>query len=603
MVEPAGGKEGMLSYLSPLLRSCLLFALPVLLVCTASPRVHAASVSLEWDPNTEPDLSGYKVHYGLASGNYTTHLDVGNTVIKTINTLDDCKTYYLAVTAYDSYANESGYSNEVSTATPCSTQETIATPSAPSGPTHGTTGVAYTYTTGGAVSSTGDAVQYRFSWSDGSTSAWLPAGVTSAAKSWSAPGTYTLVKAEARCSLHTSVVSQASTVITVTIAAAPAETVSQPSAPSGPTSGLAGISYSYTTGGAVSSSGDPVQYRFSWSDGSLSDWLPAAAAGATKAWSAPGTYTPVRAEARCALHQSIVSAASSAITVVIAATKEETISKPSTPAGPADGYTSITYIFSSDGARSDTGDPLVYRFHWGDGTVSEWIASGEQVLAWKSWEVPGVYLVHAEAACATHPAVGEVSAGLNVSIAQNNTLLFSDDFDDGDASGDPDWKTLSGSWSGESKSLASTSLETNSRTVVRPLKNFLAGRIDSKFKLTGSYAGVPNAGIFFSYQNAAHYRYVTVFNKKLVIGQIGDTATEKSGLKKTALQNVTVGKWYTLSVDAYPDGLVKIYLNYAATPVLSYRFADVVSGRVGYITGKSKAAYDTFKVWDETVLP
>jgi hypothetical protein len=33
-------------------------------------------VTLAWDANTEPDLAGYKVHYGTASGSYTTSVDV-----------------------------------------------------------------------------------------------------------------------------------------------------------------------------------------------------------------------------------------------------------------------------------------------------------------------------------------------------------------------------------------------------------------------------------------------------------------------------------------------------------------------------------------------
>ena len=33
-------------------------------------------VTLAGDANTEPDLAGYKVHYGTASGSYTTSVDV-----------------------------------------------------------------------------------------------------------------------------------------------------------------------------------------------------------------------------------------------------------------------------------------------------------------------------------------------------------------------------------------------------------------------------------------------------------------------------------------------------------------------------------------------
>ncbi|MDR4506602.1 MAG: Ig-like domain-containing protein [Candidatus Scalindua sp.] len=68
---------------------------------------------LLWDPNSEDDLAGYKVHYGTSSGNYNSHEDVGNQTSYTLTGLGDGNDYYLAVTAYDFSGNESTYSNEV----------------------------------------------------------------------------------------------------------------------------------------------------------------------------------------------------------------------------------------------------------------------------------------------------------------------------------------------------------------------------------------------------------------------------------------------------------------------------------------------------------
>ncbi|MGD9081295.1 MAG: fibronectin type III domain-containing protein [Desulfobacterales bacterium] len=81
---------------------------------------NAASVGLEWDPNTEPELAGYKVYWGTSSGNYTSNMDVGNTTTCTISELDEGKTYYFVVTAYDDNNNESGYSNQISYTVPYS---------------------------------------------------------------------------------------------------------------------------------------------------------------------------------------------------------------------------------------------------------------------------------------------------------------------------------------------------------------------------------------------------------------------------------------------------------------------------------------------------
>lgn len=72
-----------------------------------------AQVTMMWDPNTEPDLSGYKLHYGASSGNYTASVDSGNQTSCTITGLARGTTYYIAATAYNTAGLESGYSNEV----------------------------------------------------------------------------------------------------------------------------------------------------------------------------------------------------------------------------------------------------------------------------------------------------------------------------------------------------------------------------------------------------------------------------------------------------------------------------------------------------------
>ncbi|OGP70535.1 MAG: hypothetical protein A2W09_03885, partial [Deltaproteobacteria bacterium RBG_16_50_11] len=80
--------------------------------------------------------------------------------------------------------------------------ETISAPTPPDGPTNGVILTSYSFTTGGSSSSSGDPVQYLFDWGDGTTSGWLPVGVTSVSKSWNNPGTYQ-VKVQARCATHT----------------------------------------------------------------------------------------------------------------------------------------------------------------------------------------------------------------------------------------------------------------------------------------------------------------------------------------------------------------------------------------------------------------
>jgi hypothetical protein len=90
----------------------------------------AGTITLAWDANTEPDLAGYKIYYGLSSRDYTDTVDM-----KDVDRTSSCpepydpfktgccevtligfelgKTYYFAATAYDEDNNESAYSEEL----------------------------------------------------------------------------------------------------------------------------------------------------------------------------------------------------------------------------------------------------------------------------------------------------------------------------------------------------------------------------------------------------------------------------------------------------------------------------------------------------------
>jgi hypothetical protein len=73
----------------------------------------AATVQVTWNPNTEPDLAGYRLYVGEASGQYGEPVDVGNVTGHVMEiTPQHGATYYFALTAYDTSGNESGYSDE-----------------------------------------------------------------------------------------------------------------------------------------------------------------------------------------------------------------------------------------------------------------------------------------------------------------------------------------------------------------------------------------------------------------------------------------------------------------------------------------------------------
>ena len=75
----------------------------------------AGTISMQWDPVPDSDLSGYRIYYGNVSGNYDQSVDVGNVTSYTLTGLADCTMWYAAVKAYDTEGLESSaYSAEVS---------------------------------------------------------------------------------------------------------------------------------------------------------------------------------------------------------------------------------------------------------------------------------------------------------------------------------------------------------------------------------------------------------------------------------------------------------------------------------------------------------
>jgi hypothetical protein len=152
----------------------------------------AAQATLAWNPNTETDLAGYKIHYGTASGSYTVHLDVHNVTTYTVTGLTDGQTYYFAASAYNASGSESGYSNQVSYPAPA-TNSPPSPPTTPTGPSSALVNAAVTFSTS-ATDPNGDSLQYRYDWGDGVVGSW---GTASQSHGWAAAGSYP-VRAQAR---------------------------------------------------------------------------------------------------------------------------------------------------------------------------------------------------------------------------------------------------------------------------------------------------------------------------------------------------------------------------------------------------------------------
>lgn len=92
-------------------------SLVTLVLVLVSTVVFAGQVSLMWDANTQPELSGYKMYWSKTSGPpYEYNKEVNKSETSTdIPFLENGVEWFFAVTAFSSSGSESDYSNEVST--------------------------------------------------------------------------------------------------------------------------------------------------------------------------------------------------------------------------------------------------------------------------------------------------------------------------------------------------------------------------------------------------------------------------------------------------------------------------------------------------------
>ena len=107
-VRPGHVKYGIC--LQKMLRGPVLAALVSLAMNAPS---FASSAKFQWDPNSESDLAGYKLHYGVKGEPATQQLDVGPLTTAAISGLDPDKTYDFVVTAYNTSGQEGSSSNVV----------------------------------------------------------------------------------------------------------------------------------------------------------------------------------------------------------------------------------------------------------------------------------------------------------------------------------------------------------------------------------------------------------------------------------------------------------------------------------------------------------
>ncbi len=228
-----------------------------------------ATFTLQWDPNTEPDLTGYKLYYGTASRTYSSNIDVGNVTTYQLSSLQDGVTYFFAVTARDQDGNESTYSNEVTGRWNLPPQA-----SASANPTSGHAPLNVSFT-GSGTDSDGTIVGYSWNFGDG--------GISSSqnpSHNYSAAGTYTAV-----LTVRDNDGATGTRSVQVSVSAANQPPVAQASA--NPASGHAPLNVSFT-GSGTDSDGTIVGYSWNFGDGGS-----ATSQNPSHLYASAGTFTAV----------------------------------------------------------------------------------------------------------------------------------------------------------------------------------------------------------------------------------------------------------------------------------------------------------------------
>ncbi|UCB59030.1 MAG: PKD domain-containing protein, partial [Thermoplasmatales archaeon] len=195
-----------------------------------------------------------------------------------------------------------------------------------------------------------------------------------------------------------------------------------PTQPHGPTDGIIGESYSYSTD-ATDPDDNMVKYYFDWGD-ETGIWSELVNSGQSVSvehiWNSSGLY---QVKAKAQDEYGLVSEWSPFLLVKIAENKPP--EKPNIPTGPSSGEIGKTYIYSTSTIDPE-GHKICYLFNWGDGTDSNWselFNSGETVSISHNWVDIGDYQVIVKAKD-IYGNESEWSDPLGVSMPKNKNKIL-----------------------------------------------------------------------------------------------------------------------------------------------------------------------------------
>ncbi len=247
--------------------------IPTLLVLFAllTASVYAGSVTVTWDRNTEPDVTGYTVLYGTQSGVYTFSQAAGSATTWTVDNLTAGRTYYFAVQAVNAAGMTSPLSQEVSASLPIGSMACTGVTAA--APAMGMVGSPVAFTAQPSPAGCTGAVTYQWAFGDGTSSA-----SATASHAYAAAGSYTWT-------LSGTVNGAPVAAQTGTIAMSPNSACTGVTA-TAPATGTVGSPVAFAAQPSPAGCTGAVTYQWAFGDGTSS-----ASATASHAYAAAGSYT------------------------------------------------------------------------------------------------------------------------------------------------------------------------------------------------------------------------------------------------------------------------------------------------------------------------
>ncbi len=217
--------------------------------------------------------------------------------------------------------------------------ETVTKPATLSGPTSGMMGLTLTFTTGGAISSAGNELEYQFDWGDGLKSEW---GSGTATHEYYVLGEI-LVKSRARSKVNTSIISEWTDPYLCSINGYTVVVVVSP-----------------PMAGSVVRNPDKYKYAFGETIGLIAEANPGYE---FDQWSgdAIGISNPI----------SLLITSNKNISANFKIS-QEIVTAPTYIIGADTAMVLQSLSFSTGGAFNNLGNPVAYQFSWGDSSQSDW---------------------------------------------------------------------------------------------------------------------------------------------------------------------------------------------------------------------------------------